>query len=78
MKERKAYVGTLNGNNSVWCDKHPDGAEIKEIITFYSPDNGNVFEKDGELFDNVVIKNGVKIEDYNEILDPRQENPDEP
>lgn len=73
MKERHSYIGTLNGINGVWCDKKPEGLEIKETITFYTPDEGMVFTKDGELFDSVVIKDDIKIEDYVEIKDPRQQ-----
>ena len=71
MKERKSYIGTLNGINGVWCDQKPEGLDVKEIVTFYTPDEGKVFTKDGELIDSVVIKDGNKIEDYIEIIDPR-------
>lgn len=72
MKERKSYIGTLNGVNGVWCDKKPKGIELKETITFYSADEGKVFaDKEGNLLDTVVIKDGVNIEDYVEIVDPR-------
>ena len=71
MKERKSYIGTLNGVNGIWCDQLPEGLEIKQEITFYTPDEGKVLTKDGELFDSVVIKDDVKIEDYTEIVDPR-------
>lgn len=73
MKERHSYIGTLNGINGVWCDKKPESLEIKETITFYTPDEGMVFTKDAELFDSVVIKDDIKIEDYVEIKDPRQQ-----
>lgn len=77
MKERHSYIGTLNGINGVWCDTKPEGLEIKETVTFYTPDEGMVFTKDGELFDSVVINDDIKIEDYVEIKDPRQQ-PEEP
>ena len=73
MKTRKSYIGTLNGISGVWCDKKPKGLKVVEEITFYSADEGKVFTKDGELFDSVVIKDGVKIEDYIEIIDPRNQ-----
>ena len=72
MLKRQSYIGTLNGINGVWCDKKPKGLKDVTEITFYSADEGKVFTKDGELFDSVVIKDGVKIEDYIEIIDPRQ------
>lgn len=73
MKERKSYIGTLNGVNGVWCDRCPEGVEVTQEITFYTPDEGKVFTKDGELFENVVIKDDVKIEDYAEIVRPVEE-----
>lgn len=74
MKERKSYVGTLKGINGVWCDKKPRGLEVKEEIVFYTADEGKVFaDKEGNLVDSVVIKDGVKIEDYVEIKKPKQE-----
>ena len=75
MKERKSYIGKLNGISGVWCDQKPEGLEIEKEITFYSPDEGKVFTKDGEIFTSVVIKDGVKIEDYVEINEPKQEEP---
>lgn len=75
MKERKSYIGTLNGVNGVWCDQCPEGLEVKEVITFYTPDEGKVFSKDGELFDTVIIKDGVDIKDYSEVKDERAEEP---
>lgn len=73
MKERHSYIGTLNGINGVWCDKKPEGLDLKETVTFYTPDEGMVFTKDGELFDSVVIKDDIKIEDYVEIKDVRKQ-----
>ncbi len=72
MKERHSYVGTLNGVNGIWCDQLPEGLEVKQEITFYTPDEGKVFaDKEGNLVDSVVIKDDVKIEDFVEIKDPR-------
>lgn len=74
MKKRQSYIGTLNGVNGIFCDQKPEGIELKETITFYSADEGKVFaDKEGNLVDTVVIKDGVNIEDFVEIKDPRQE-----
>ena len=73
MKERKSYIGTLKGVNGIWCDKKPKGIKLKETITFYTADKGKAFVKDGVLFTSVVIKDGVKIEDYVEVELPQQE-----
>lgn len=73
MKERKSYIGKLNGVNGIWCDQKPEGIELKDTITFYSADEGKVFaDKEGNLVDTVVIKDGVDIKDYVEIKDPNQ------
>lgn len=74
MKEHKAYLGKLNGVSGVWCDKKPKGLEVAQENTFCTPDEGMVFTKDGELFDTVFIRDAsVKIEDYIEIKDVRQQ-----
>lgn len=74
MKERKTYIGKVNGVAGIWCDKKPENIELEKEITFYSPDEGKVFvDKEGNMIDSVVITDGVKIEDYTEIKDIRQE-----
>ena len=72
MKERKSYKGSLKGVKGIWTDKKPRGLEVEKIITFYVPDSNKTFVKDGEYFDCVVVGDGVNIEDYSEIDDPRQ------
>lgn len=77
MKKRQSYIGTLDGVNGIWCDKKPEGIELKDTIVFYSADEGKVFaDKEGNLLDTVVIKDGVNIEDFVEIVDVR--NKEEP
>ena len=71
MKERHSYQGTLNGISGIWCDHKPEEIEVTKEITFYTPDEGMVFTKDGELYDSVVIQEGMDIKDYIEIKDPR-------
>ena len=71
MKERHSYQGKLNGISGIWCDHKPEGIEITKEITFYTPDEGMIFTKDGELYDSVVIQEGVDIKNYIEIKDPR-------
>ena len=77
MKERKSYMGTLNGINGIWCDQKPEGLEVSKEITFYTPDEGKVFVKDGEFYDSVVIQDDVRIEDYEEVEDTRPQPGDE-
>ena len=62
-------VGTFP---QIWCDKKPKGLKDIKDVTFYTADEGKVFTKDGKLFDSVVIRDGVNIEDYIEIVDPRK------
>lgn len=72
MKEHKSYLGKLNGVSGVWCDHKPEGLEVVKENVFYTPDEGMVFTKDGELFDSVFVRDdSVKIEEYIEIKDPR-------
>lgn len=71
MIERKSYIGKLNGVSGIWCDQCPEEVEVEKVIVFYTPDEGKVFTKDGELFDSVVVSDDNKIEDYIEIKDPR-------
>lgn len=73
MKERKSYKGLLNGVFGIWTDTKPEGIELQEEITFYVPDEGKVFKKGDELFDTVILQNGEKIEDYEEIDEPKEE-----
>lgn len=74
MKERKSYVGTLNGVSGVWCDQKPEGLEVIKENTFYSADEGKVFvDKEGNMLDSVILKEGETIDEYNEIVKPKEE-----
>lgn len=77
MIERKSYKGVLDGISGIWCDKKPKGIKDCETITWYAADEGKVFTKDGELFDSVVLKDGETIEQYIEIIDPREKGEEE-
>lgn len=72
MKERKSYKGTLNEVFGIWTDQKPEDIVLIDEVTFYTPDDGKIFYKDGEYYDCVVIEDDVKIEDYQEITDPRE------
>ena len=77
MIERKSYIGKLNGISGIWCDYKPEGIEVTKEITFYTPDEGKIFvDKAGNMVDNVVVNDDVKIEDYVEIVDPRTKEDD--
>ena len=74
MKERKSYKGTLNGNFCICTDKKPKGLKDVEETTFYQADEGKVFvDKHGNEYDCVFLKNGLTIDDYQEIDKPKEE-----
>ena len=73
MQAKITYKGILNGIHGLWCGFKPENLEVEEEITVYYPDAGKVFVKDGEKFSVVVIKDGVRIEDFTEV----DEIPDE-
>lgn len=67
MKKLVTYKGTCKGIKGLWCGVKPKGLKnVEEIIVFY-PDEGKIFIKDDKEFKTVVLKNGEKIEDYDEI-----------
>lgn len=77
MKERKTYIGKVNGVAGIFCDTKPENIELEKEITFYSPDEGKVFvDKEGNMVDSVVITDGVDIKDYVEIKQPKEETND--
>jgi len=69
MKKRKSYKGRLNGVASIWCDRKPEGLELEEEITFYTPDEGKIFKKGDDYGNCVIIRDGIKIEDFEEVED---------
>jgi len=73
MKERKSYKGTLNGIFGIWTDTVPAEVEVQEEITFYTADEGKTFKKGDEMTDCVIIRDGVSIEDYEEVDAPKEE-----
>ena len=73
MKERKFYKGVLNGIRGVWTDKCPKGLKEKVENVFYSADEGKVFVKDGVETVSVVLKEGEKITDWEEVDMPKEE-----
>ena len=76
MKERKSYMGTLNGINGIWCDQKPEGLEVEEEVSVYYPDQGKIFIKNNEKYTSVILKENETIEDYQEIVD-EEENKDD-
>ena len=77
MKERKFYKGVLNGKRGVWTDKCPKGLKEKVECVFYTADEGKVLVKDGIETPSVVLKEGEKITDWQEVDMPKTEEPEE-
>jgi len=73
MEIRKTYKGTLNGAFCISCGHVEEGMEVQEEIQVCYPDEGKVFMKDGEEFSVVILKDGVNIEDYEEVDKPEEE-----
>lgn len=73
MEKRTAYTGTLNGVFGVFCDVKPKGLKNAESKTFYIPDEGKAFYKDGEYYYTVIVDENHKIEDYMEIVLPKND-----
>ena len=80
MKERKSYVGRLNGIFGIWCDRKPEGLELEKENTFMVPDEGKIFKKkaDDTYADIIMVSNGEKVEDYEEVDAPKQEEEPRP
>ena len=72
MQTTITYKGKLNGVSGLWCGFCPEGVEVEEEITVYKPEDGKVFMKDGEYFDCVIQKDGVNIENYEEVIEPEE------
>ena len=75
MKERKSYRGKLNGVRGIWTDTKPEELKDVEEITFYQADEGKVFVnlKTAESCNMLVLKEGEKLSDYDEIDVPKEE-----
>lgn len=73
MNIKTSYVGELNGIKGIWCGEKPEGLIVEKEVPVYWADEGKVFTKDGEFFPNVVLQEGEKIEDYVEIVAPKEE-----
>lgn len=73
MKKRITYCGELNGVKGLWCGFKPKGLTVENEIEVFYADEGKVFVKDGEYFDSVVLKDGEKIKDYEEVEKPKEE-----
>lgn len=78
MIERHTYKGTVDGVFGIFVDKKPENIELQEEVVWYSADEGKVFvDKEGNMLDSVVLKEGETIDEYNEIVKPKTEEEQE-
>lgn len=74
MLERHTYKGTVDGVFGIFVDKKPENIELQEEVVWYSADEGKVFvDKEGNMLDSVILKEGETIDEYTEIKKPKQE-----
>lgn len=74
MIERHTYKGTVDGVFGIFVDKKPENIELQEEVVWYSADEGKVFvDKEGNMLDSVILKEGETIDEYTEIKKPKQE-----
>lgn len=67
MYTKSTYIGTLKGVSGVWCGFKPKGIKVEKEVVIYYPDEGKIFKKGDEFFDNVLLQEGEFIEDYQEV-----------
>lgn len=78
MIERHTYKGTVDGVFGIFVDHKPENIELQEEVVWYSADEGKVFvDKEGNMLDSVILKEGETIDEYTEIKKPKQEEEQE-
>lgn len=74
MKERHTYKGIVDGVFGIFVDHKPENIELQEEVVWYSADEGKVFvDKEGNMLDSVILKEGETIDAYVEIVKPKEE-----
>lgn len=76
MHTTTTYKGTLNDKYIISCDHITEGMIIEEEVTVYHPDEGKVFVKNNEKYSVVVLQENESIEDYQEVVDEKEEEND--
>lgn len=70
MKIKVTYIGILNGVAGLWCGFKPEGAKIKDRKYVLYPDEGyKLQDKEGKLYDSVVLEGDDSEENYVEVKD---------
>lgn len=78
MQTRHTYKGTVDGVFGIFVDHKPENIELQEEVVWYSADEGKVFvDKEGNMLDSVILKEGETIDAYHEIKKPKQEEEQE-
>lgn len=78
MIERHTYKGIVDGVFGIFVDHKPENIELQEEVVWYSPDEGKVFvDKEGNMLDSIILKEGETIDEYTEIKKPKQEEEQE-
>ena len=72
MQMRKSYIGTRNGIAGIWCDFCPEDVEVKEVITYYQPDEGKIFQHKITL-ETTNFVDESEIDQYEEVDLPQEE-----
>lgn len=73
MQIKTTYKGTKDGVFGIYCGFKPEGLEVTEEIPVYYADEGKIFVKNGEKFNAIVLQEGEKIEDYEEVEEEAEE-----
>ena len=76
MQIKTTYKGYINGIYGIYCGFKPEGLEVDEEVPVYYPDEGKVFVKNDEKYYVVVLQENESIEDYQEVVDEKEEEND--
>ena len=76
MQIKITYKGYINGIYGIYCGFKPEGLDIEEEVSVYYPDEGKVFIKDNEKYTAVVLQENETIEDYQEVIDEKEDKND--
>ena len=76
MQIKITYKGYINGIYGIYCGFKPEGLEVTEEVNVYYPDKGKVFVKDNEKYTAVVLQENETIEDYQEVIDEKEDKND--
>ena len=76
MQIKTTYKGYINGIYGIYCGFKPESLEVEQEVSVYYPDEGKVFVKNDEKYSVVVLQGNESIEDYQEVVDKKEEEND--